>query len=461
MSKMMKRGIFMFLLLLAVSIGIIYYTIDLDALKTISSFNSISLLLALVALIVGMYFDGLRLQRLVKIGGYKLSIKAVLRVIFSNYFMAMLTPGASGGAVAQVLVLRSYGVPISKGTPIVLIRTVFSIMFLVIMLPFVFLRDAIEIPYISRDMLLIFAVVSVIAMLVGTYILQTKYMRQFVYNLAQRFKAHKTKDWLSKLETLNQGLGLLYKQPIQSFIVFIESGLSLLCLYCIAPALMYAFTPDIPIIDILDRMILLNLILYFAPTPGGTGIAEGLFVVLFSTFVPNGTVGIVAVAWRVMAEYLPFFVGMYAVLTPKKDKFYLVQEDILPEAIKKTIKVKEILKLGEVKTINEAVEKMDLSRSAYYKYKDYVFPFFEIAQGKIVSIYVSMSNESGMLSSVLKAIAERNGSILTINQDIPLQGIANSSISFETKDLQGSLEDLLLDIRSMKGIIKVEILGQA
>ena len=86
----------------------------------------------------------------------------------------------------------------------------------------------------------------------------------------------------------------------------------------------------------------------------------------------------------------------------KKDKFYLVQEDILPEAIKKTIKVKEILKLGEVKTINEAVEKMDLSRSAYYKYKDYVFPFFEIAQGKIVSIYVSMSNESGMLSSVLK-----------------------------------------------------------
>ena len=301
MSKMMKRGIFMFLLLLAVSIGIIYYTIDLDALKTISSFNSISLLLALVALTVGMYFDGLRLQRLVKIGGYKLSIKAVLRVIFSNYFMAMLTPGASGGAVAQVLVLRSYGVPISKGTPI--------------MLPFVFLRDAIEIPYISRDMLLIFAVISVIAMLVGTYILQTKYMRQFVYNLAQRFKAHKTKDWLSKLETLNQGLGLLYKQPIQSFIVFIESGLSLLSLYCIAPALMYAFTPDIPIIDILDRMILLNLILYFAPTPGGTGIAEGLFVVLFSTFVPNGTVGIVAVAWRVMAEYLPFFVGMYAVLT--------------------------------------------------------------------------------------------------------------------------------------------------
>lgn len=145
----------------------------------------------------------------------------------------------------------------------------------------------------------------------------------------------------------------------------------------------------------------------------------------------------------------------------KKDKFYLVQEDILPEAIKKTIKVKEILKLGEAKTINEAVERMDLSRSAYYKYKDYVFPFYEIAQGKIVSITVSMSNDPGMLSSILRAIADNNGSILTINQDIPLQGIANVTIAFETKDLSTSLEECLDNIRSIRGILKVEILGQA
>ena len=145
----------------------------------------------------------------------------------------------------------------------------------------------------------------------------------------------------------------------------------------------------------------------------------------------------------------------------KKDKFYLVQEDILPEAIKKTIKVKEILKLGEAKSINEAVERMDLSRSAYYKYKDYVFPFYEIAQGKIVSITVSMSNDPGMLSGILRAIAESNGSILTINQDIPLQGIANVTIAFETKDLSTTLEECLDNIRSIRGILKVEILGQA
>ncbi len=145
----------------------------------------------------------------------------------------------------------------------------------------------------------------------------------------------------------------------------------------------------------------------------------------------------------------------------KKDKFYLVQEDILPEAIKKTIKVKEILQHGEAKTINEAVERMNLSRSAYYKYKDYVFPFYEIAQGKIVSITVSMNNQAGMLSSILRAIAEKKGSILTINQGIPLQGIANASISFETKELESPLEEVLDNIRDLPGIIAVEIIGQA
>ena len=69
-------------------------------------------------------------------------------------------------------------------------------------------------------------------------------------------------------------------------------------------------------------------------------------------------------------------------------KFYLVREDILPEAIKKTIKVKEILKHHQTRTINEAVRMMDLSRSAYYKYKDYVFPFYDVTQGKIVTLSV-------------------------------------------------------------------------
>ena len=141
--------------------------------------------------------------------------------------------------------------------------------------------------------------------------------------------------------------------------------------------------------------------------------------------------------------------------------FYLVREEILPEAIKKTIKVKDMLKRGEAKTINEAVEKMELSRSAYYKYKDYVFPFYEASRDKIVTLAVLLEHKSGVLSRVLNTISADCGSILTINQGIPLQGVANATISIETANLAIDLEALLDKWRMVEGVKRLEVLGQS
>lgn len=148
-------------------------------------------------------------------------------------------------------------------------------------------------------------------------------------------------------------------------------------------------------------------------------------------------------------------------VTGQKAIFYLVREEILPEAIKKTIKVKELLKRGEARTINEAVEKMELSRSAYYKYKDYVFPFYEASKEKIVTIALLLEHKSGVLSRVLNTVANDHGSVLTINQGIPLQGVANATISIETADLAIDLEALLDKLRMVDGVKRLEVLGQA
>lgn len=144
-----------------------------------------------------------------------------------------------------------------------------------------------------------------------------------------------------------------------------------------------------------------------------------------------------------------------------KSIFYLVREEILPEAIKKTIKVKELLKRGEVRTINEAVERMELSRSAYYKYKDYVFPFYEASQEKIVTVALLLEHRSGVLSKVLNVIAGEHGSVITINQGIPLQGVANATLSIETAELVIDLEALLDKLRMIDGVRRLEVLGQA
>ncbi len=313
--SMMKRGLLLGTLITIISIVTIYYTVDRETVAALSSLKLYSIGVALICLAIGMYFDGLRLQRLVAMLGYRLSLKTVLRVIFGNYFMAMLTPGATGGPLIQMFILKHNGIPMMEAAPIVFIRTIFSILFLCAALPFVFMIDGLTVPYISNQALINASIGLIILTVVGIFILQTKFVKAFLYQVLQRTKKESLRPVLYKLEELNRGFSLLYKRPIQSIIVFIESGLSLLFLYAIAPALMLGFTGDIPLVDILSRMIVLNLILYFAPTPGGAGVAEGLFVYLMSAFLPMGTVGIVAVGWRVIAEYIPFFVGMYGTLT--------------------------------------------------------------------------------------------------------------------------------------------------
>jgi len=145
----------------------------------------------------------------------------------------------------------------------------------------------------------------------------------------------------------------------------------------------------------------------------------------------------------------------------RKSNFFLVKEDILPEAIKKTIKIKEMLKRGEARTINEAVEQANLSRSAYYKYKDYVFPFYEASQEKIVTLSFLLEHKPGVLSKALQILANDGASVMTINQGIPLQGIANATVSVETMGLQVDLEALLDKLRMVDGVKRLDILGQA
>ena len=115
---------------------------------------------------------------------------------------------------------------------------------------------------------------------------------------------------------------------------------------------------------------------------------------------------------------------------------------------------------SEVKTINEAVVRLGLIRSAYYKYKDYVFPFYEASKDKIITLSLLLEHKSGVLSRVLNLIALDSGSIMTINQGIPLQGVANTTISIETKNMKVDLEALLDKLRMIDGVKRLEVLGQ-
>jgi chorismate mutase len=143
-----------------------------------------------------------------------------------------------------------------------------------------------------------------------------------------------------------------------------------------------------------------------------------------------------------------------------KERYYLVREDILPEAVLKTIQAKELLAHGKVKTIHEAVDQVGLSRSAFYKYKDGIFPLNHLDRERIVTLSIDLEHRSGILSKVLVLIAGLEGNVLTIHQTIPLQGMANAIISVDTSLMGETLNELLSTLRQQDGVKRAAIIGQ-
>jgi chorismate mutase len=150
-----------------------------------------------------------------------------------------------------------------------------------------------------------------------------------------------------------------------------------------------------------------------------------------------------------------------AMLKEKFKNFYLVSKEILPEAIIKTVQVKELLQRGEAFTVNEAVEKVGLSRSAFYKYRDGVLPLYQVGKEKIITISLILEHRTGVLSDVLNAVAELNGNVLTINQGLPLQNVAQATLSVDIREMQDDIAVLLTKLHCLNGVKKVEIVGQS
>ncbi len=143
----------------------------------------------------------------------------------------------------------------------------------------------------------------------------------------------------------------------------------------------------------------------------------------------------------------------------KNPKYYIVEASALPEVFLKVAEAKRLLSTGEASTVNDATRMTDISRSAFYKYRDAVLPFQNMMTGRIITFQLLLQDEPGILSSLLTGFADRKANIITINSIVPTNGCAVVTISAETMDLTIPLEDLLRDLRQTRGVIKAEILA--
>lgn len=140
-------------------------------------------------------------------------------------------------------------------------------------------------------------------------------------------------------------------------------------------------------------------------------------------------------------------------------KYYIVEASALPEVFLKVAEAKRLLSTGEATTVNDATRMTNISRSAFYKYRDSVLPFQSMMTGRIITFQLILQDEPGVLSGILSIFADYHANLMTINSIVPTNGCAVVTISAETIGLTVQLEELLRLLRDTPYVIKAEILA--
>ena len=141
-------------------------------------------------------------------------------------------------------------------------------------------------------------------------------------------------------------------------------------------------------------------------------------------------------------------------------RYFVVKEQAVPEVLLKVVEAKKLLDTGRAHTINEAADRVGISRSSFYKYKDDIFQFHDNAQGTTITLTFQMEDEPGLLSDVLKIVAEFGANILTIHQSIPINGVASLSLSVQVLPTTGNVSEMLETMEGQKGVRNVKILAK-
>ena len=141
-------------------------------------------------------------------------------------------------------------------------------------------------------------------------------------------------------------------------------------------------------------------------------------------------------------------------------KYFVVKQKAIPEVLLKVVEAKRLLESEKVLTIQEAVDAVGISRSSFYKYKDDIFPFHDNSQGTTITLTFQMDDEPGILSDVLKIIAEYRANILTIHQSIPINGIASLTLSIQVLQTTGDISRMIEQLAGQPSVHHVKILAK-
>ncbi len=139
--------------------------------------------------------------------------------------------------------------------------------------------------------------------------------------------------------------------------------------------------------------------------------------------------------------------------------YIIVDYNIAPDVFKRVIMTKNLIDSGKFKSVNEVLEQTKLSRTAFYKYKNHIFSCGDNISDNIATLAFTLDDVTGILSEILSVFAKKEISVLTINQNIPVNGVANITISLRLKYNSQDMEKIISELKKIKGVNKVSLLA--
>ncbi|MGM0421018.1 MAG: lysylphosphatidylglycerol synthase transmembrane domain-containing protein [Bacillota bacterium] len=313
-----------FVLISAAALFIIYeFFAEGTNLQQIFDFPLEILVSLIVLLFFYFLFDGLRLFAVLKTLEADISFFEIYKLVFINLFISNITPLASGGGVAQVYFLQNKGVPLGKSSAATLIRTLLATTMLFIGAPLVLLTNENMMALVPGN-----SVVYYFGAFLGLYLLffyilifKSRFLKKTIYRILYSLKSKKIlsrsrykkvlKYLFDNLELFTQDLiFFIYGRKIYVFLSFIFTVIFLVSEFSFSYLLLNGMGYDASFGYVITLQIVVVFLMYFAPTPGASGVAEGGYSLLFTQFVARKDIFPLLFYWRFFTKYVGILIGV-------------------------------------------------------------------------------------------------------------------------------------------------------
>lgn len=325
----LKKGLFLFLLLTAaVSGAILWSSIDRSSFDIFLNAD-MRLMGAAGLLVVGVWvLDALKLAELTRGAGCEMSFRFAIQLTWINYFGAALTPMQSGGGPFQMYLMYKHGISVGKTVAITLVRTIMTLLILGLSVPIAFLAGD-ELPFDDWKFKLLLLYISIFLATGGTafvisivrpYIIKAAIFRLLGWlgkiRLVRRERvARLQRRAIREIDEYSENIRSYLTDGLWHFIAAIVIGvLQMLTYLSVMPVMIMALGTPVSMSHCIIIQAIFIFTLFFMPTPGGSGAAEGGAALVASVFVPGNVAGMLGVGWRLLTEHTGILLGALTAL---------------------------------------------------------------------------------------------------------------------------------------------------